>query len=43
MNAVPPIICCVTLGKTNGEFEKNIIKLNKKINIIEGKDYFYFT
>ncbi|EEB11236.1 glycosyltransferase, putative [Pediculus humanus corporis] len=35
----PPIITCVKLDLTNGEFESNL----KSLNMIEGKDFFIFS
>ncbi|KAF5278070.1 hypothetical protein FQA39_LY18396 [Lamprigera yunnana] len=38
-NAIPPIIICVKMDLTNGEFERNL----KSLNLIEDKDYVYFS
>jgi len=37
--AIPPIVICVTLDRTNGEFENNL----KSLNLVEGVDYYHFN
>ena len=37
--AQSPIICCVAMGRTNGQFEANVASLNLK----EGVDYWHFS
>ena len=33
-----PILCCVALDRTNGQFEANL----NSLQLIEGDDYFHF-
>jgi len=35
----PPLIICVALDRTHGEFEKNLASMH----FIEGVDYFHFS
>jgi len=35
----PPVVICVALDRTDGEFEKNV----KNMNLIEGEDYYHFN
>lgn len=35
----PPIVVCMKLGFTNGEFESNL----KSLNLKEGQDYVFFS
>jgi len=36
--AKPPLVICVALDRTNGEFESNV----KAMNLVEGVDYWHF-
>jgi hypothetical protein len=37
--AVPPIICCVSMGRTDGELEANI----KTLHLVEGVNFWHFS
>ncbi|OQS02676.1 UDP-GlcNAc:betaGal beta-1,3-N-acetylglucosaminyltransferase 1-like [Thraustotheca clavata] len=37
--AKPPIICCVSMGRTDGELEANI----KSLNLVEGVNFWHFN
>ncbi|RHY39941.1 hypothetical protein DYB30_005500 [Aphanomyces astaci] len=37
-DAVPPIVCCVSMGRTDGELEANV----RSLNLVHGVNFWHF-